>query len=138
MTVEGQSTTREAILTFLLREGNSSAGKLAKVMGISVQAMRRHLRSLDDDGLVESSAISKGPGRPLNLWQLTPEGHNSFNHANGSETFVLDLLASMDAKLSKERIAEILQQQTLEKAMNYRDKIGSGSLNLRLEKLVEL
>ena len=138
MTAELQATTREATLTLLLKQGKTSAANLAAFMEISVQAMRRHLRSLESDGLVESSSISEGPGRPSNLWKLTSEGHNCFNNGNGSEKFALDLLASIEANTSKENMAEILHIQTLEKAINYRAQIGNGDLNVRLQKLIEL
>lgn len=138
MNTEVQRTTREATLSLLLRHDKCSAANLADYLGISVQAMRRHLRSLENDGFVEASSNSVGPGRPSNIWQLTTEGHQCFNHANGSEKFALDLLASMEAKLSQERISEILNLQAIEKAINYRNQIGSGPLNSRLEKLIEL
>ena len=76
MTFAVQASTREATLRLLLRQGKGSASKLAVCIGISVQAMRRHLRSLESDGLVESSSNPEGPGRPSNLWQLTPQGQN--------------------------------------------------------------
>jgi len=139
MTVELETTTtREATLSLLLRKGGSSAANLAKCMGISVQAMRRHLRSLENDGLVASNLIADGPGRPSNFWQLTPQGHNCFNNAHGSENFALDLLAAIEMNLSDENVVKILNMQTLEKAISYRRKIGKGSLNTRLEKLIEL
>ena len=138
MTAEVQATTREATLTLLLRQGKCSAAHLAEGMGISVQAMRRHLRSLERDGMVESSVFSEGPGRPSNLWELTIKGYDCFSAGNGSENFALDLLASIEANTVNSSMAEILQKQTLEKAINYRQKIGSGSLNVRLEKLIEL
>ena len=139
MTAELEATsTREATLSLLLRQGSSSASNLAACMGISVQAMRRHLRSLENDGLVESHLISDGPGRPSNFWQLTSQGHNCFNNADGSQKFALDLLASIEANLSKENVTRILNLQAIEKAIKYRKKIGNGSLNSRLEKLIEL
>ena len=138
MSTEVHATTREATLSLLLRQGPDGAAHLAEVMGISVQGMRRHLRSLERDGMIESSVFSDGPGRPSNLWKLTIKGYNCFNNGNGSEKFALDLLASIEANTSNASMDEILDLQTLEKAINYRNKIGSGSLNVRLKKLIEL
>ena len=138
MTAEVQATTREATLTLLLKQGKASATKLAEVMGISVQAMRRHLRTLESDGFVESSSSAEGPGRPSNTWQLTSHGVDCFNDANGSEQFALELLASIESTLSEKNMVEVLHSQMDEKVLFYRDKIGSGALNIRLEKLVEL
>ena len=55
MGAQAQAPTRETTLTLLLRQGETSAATLAETLGISVQAMRRHLRSLEDDELVEAS-----------------------------------------------------------------------------------
>ena len=106
MTTESQAPTREATLTLLLRQGENSAANLAASLGISVQAMRRHLRSLEDDGLVEASPTPTGPGRPSNLWQLTEQGHHHF--PDGSENFALGLMESMKAALSPETFTSLL------------------------------
>ena len=136
MIPEVHATTRQAVLTTLLKQGERSASDLASYIGVSVQAMRRHLRSLEVDGLVEASLISGGPGRPSNLWQLTHQGQNCFGE--GSERFALDLLGSIEATLPPEMIESLLSKQALEKASIYRNKIGLGQIKDRLEKLVEL
>ena len=71
MTSEVHETTREATLTLLLKHGESSASALASSLGVSVQAMRRRLRGLQDACLVKSSQFSRGPGRPSNVWEVT-------------------------------------------------------------------
>ncbi len=45
--------TRLAIVERLLREGERSAGELAKPMPISLPAVSRHIRVLEDAGLIE-------------------------------------------------------------------------------------
>jgi len=138
MTSKVHASTREATLTYLLREGMSSASNLSVFMGISVQAMRRHLRSLELDGLVASSSISEGPGRPSNLWQLTLEGQNLFNNGSGSEKFALELLDSIEDTLPNEMISNLLSNQSRQKADLYKRLVGNGKLTVRLEKLVQL
>ena len=97
MGAPSQAPTREATLTLLLRQGEIDAAGLASQLSISVQAMRRHLRTLEDEGLVESTAVTVGPGRPSNLWRLTSRGHQHF--PDGSETFALGLLDSLAQSL---------------------------------------
>ncbi len=138
MTSKVYATTREATLTYLLREGVSSASNLSAVMGISVQAMRRHLRSLELDGLVAASPIAEGPGRPSNLWQLTFKGQNLFNNGSGSEKFALELLDSIEDILPNDMILSLLKNQSHQKANIYRRLMGNGNLTTRLEKLVQL
>ena len=78
MSLPVQANTRDAVLTLLLEQGEAEAGDLARTQGISVQAMRRQLRSLAEAGLVEASTSADGPGRPSNRWRLTNHGRRRF------------------------------------------------------------
>jgi DeoR family suf operon transcriptional repressor len=98
--------------------------------------MRRHLRSLEEDALVEASTAVAGPGRPTNHWRLTHRGQERFG--DGSETFALGLLQSMAATLPADTVSNLMEQQAEQKARTYRSKIGSGPLEDRLERLTEL
>ncbi|MEB3243414.1 MAG: iron-sulfur cluster biosynthesis transcriptional regulator SufR [Cyanobacteriota bacterium] len=128
--------TRDAVLALLLRQGEATAATLAASLGVSVQAMRRHLRSLEEDALVEASPAVAGPGRPTNHWRLTALGQERFG--DGSETFALGLLQSMAATLPADTVSHLMHQQAEEKAKVYRTHIGGGSLEHRLERLTEL
>ena len=136
MSPESLASSREATLALLLKHGESTASGLASLLKISVQAMRRHLRSLEEDGLVKASSTNNGPGHPTNLWQLTSKGHNRFDY--GAETFAFDLLESLEGTLSPEALKSLLSQQAIYKASVYRSQIGSGSIVQRMRKLVEL
>ena len=136
MGAQSQAPTRETTLTLLLRQGETSAAKWAETLGISVQAMRRHLRSLEHDELVKSSPTQDGPGRPSNLWRLTQKGHQHF--PDGSENFALGLLESMAATLPPEVMADLLRQQALGKATLYRQQLGNAPLEQRVRELANL
>lgn len=130
------ATTRDAVLAWLLRKGEATAGELAEHLNVSVQVMRRHLRSLEEDGLVQASPAPEGPGRPSNRWQLTTKGQGQF--PDGSEHFALGLLESLAGTLPPELVNSLLEQQALQKAGVYRQTVGQGSLKERLERLVDL
>jgi len=136
MGAPSQAPTREATLTLLLRQGEIDAAGLASQLGISVQAMRRHLRTLEDEGLVESTAVTAGPGRPSNLWRLTSRGHQHF--PDGSETFAIGLLDSLAQSLPPEMLSALLQQQAQDKADQYRRHLGDAPLEERVRALVDL
>ena len=136
MGAHAQAPTRESTLTLLLRQGELSASHLARELGISVQAMRRHLRSLEDEGLVESTPMPAGPGRPSNRWRLTEQGHHHF--PDGSENFALGLLQSMAANLPPEAMSSLLTKQALDKAGHYRHTLGTAPLQERVARLAEL
>ena len=138
MSFDAQDTTRQETLRLLLLQGSCTASTLAAHMEISVQAMRRHLRSLEKEGFIQFSANPIGPGRPSNKWTLTNKGQNCFDNGNRSQKFALDLLDSIEESDCTENLSEILQSQMLKKSVIYRQKIGQGSLKSRLKKLVEL
>lgn len=136
MSAQAPLSTRDAVLALLLEQGEAEAADLAGTVGISVQAMRRHLRSLADDGLAESNSSATGPGRPSNRWRLTENGRNRF--PDGSGGFALDLLDSMRTTLPEETMRQLLNQQAEAKANRYRDQLGSDPLPQRLEQLAAL
>ncbi|GDX72275.1 transcriptional regulator [Cyanobium sp.] len=136
MSASTQAPTREAALTLMLRQGELTAAQLAQDLGVSVQVMRRHLRSLEEEGLVEASPCTEGPGRPSNRWHLTQAGRGQF--PDGSDEFALGLLSSIAASLPTGTVDQLLQRQAADKATDYRHRIGSGTLQQRLERLVEL
>jgi len=131
-----QAPTRTAALALLLRKGEATAAELADSLAVSVQVMRRHLRSLEEDGLVQACPAAEGPGRPSNRWHLTGKGQGQF--PDGSEYFALSLLESMAGSLPPELVQNLLEHQALQKACNYRDLVGKGTLQERLERLVDL
>jgi DeoR family suf operon transcriptional repressor len=128
--------TREAALAVLMRQGECTAAELAEQLAVSVQVMRRHLRGLEEDQLVEASSSQTGPGRPSNRWRLTVAGHGWF--PDGNEAFALGLLKSMSTTLPPETLAVLLHQQAVVKAATYRHHIGEGTLQQRLQRLAEL
>jgi len=130
------SSTRESALALLLRLGETTAAQLAELLGVSVQIMRRHLRGLEEEGLVASSPAPEGPGRPTNRWHLTADGRSQF--PDGGQQFALGLLESMADTLSPGTVQQLMAQQALQKAQTYRLQIGTGSLQNRLEQLVDL
>ena len=136
MSTQAQAPTRYAALSLLIKQGESKASNLANALGISVQAMRKHLRSLEEEGLVEANPSGGRPGRPSNSWRLTRLGTKQFH--DGSEDFALGLLDSMITTLPPETVTALLKQQAIEKAVTYKQQIGEGSIKQRVENLAKL
>lgn len=130
----GASSTRQSALALLLRLGEATAADLADQLRVSVQVMRRHLRGLEEDGLVTSSPAPEGPGRPTNRWHLSADGRAVF--PDGGQQFALGLLESLADNLPPETVKQLMAQQALQTALTYRQLIGEGSLQQRLERLV--
>jgi predicted ArsR family transcriptional regulator len=81
------SRTRDEVARLLLEHGPATAASLAKRLGLSTAAVRRHLEALAADGLVadrEQRPLGphhRGRGRPAREFTLTGPGRQSFPHA---------------------------------------------------------
>lgn len=133
---KSQPTTRKGVMAILLRIGEATAHDIASRLSISVQVTRRHLRSLELEGLVEGAPSAAGPGRPSFLWRLSGQGQAQF--ADGSEAFALNLLQSLSSNLPQETLEALLNCQASQQANRYRERLGEGPLEQRVARLVEL
>ena len=136
MTTTGFPSTKQSILQYLLKEGEATAQQLAIALNISQQAVRRHLNELEAEGLIEYQLIQHGMGRPQHRYQLSREGRSLFPHRYGE--FAVSFLDALVETVGEEQVSRVLAKQWHKKALEYRDRVGKGSLQDRVTKLMEL
>jgi DeoR family transcriptional regulator, suf operon transcriptional repressor len=137
MTAKSQTpSTKEDILQYLLKQGRARAQELAEALSVSPQAIRRHLKDLEAEQLIEYESVQEGMGRPQHVYQLTAAGRSHFPHRY--DEFALSLLDSIADTVGPETVTKVLGKQWQEKALNYRRQIGLGSVRDRLRQLVEI
>lgn len=136
MTTTQQPSTKQDILNHLLRQGHLTAQELAERLQVSPQAIRRHLKDLETEGLIVHRAIQAGMGRPNYSYELSREGRAQF--PDRYNDFAVSLLDTLAETVGKDQVGSILRKQWERKALEYRDRIGSGSLEERVSGLVEL
>ncbi|HEY9628887.1 MAG TPA: iron-sulfur cluster biosynthesis transcriptional regulator SufR [Coleofasciculaceae cyanobacterium] len=136
MTATQQPSTKQHILNHLLKQGHATAQDLAHQLEISAQATRRHLKDLEDEGLIHHETIQVGMGRPNYIYKLSQIGHHQF--PDRYDEFAVSLLTTLAATVDKKQFSDILRKQWEQKALEYRDRLGSGSLQDRVAALVEI
>jgi len=136
MTLSFTASTKDDILQHLLKQGQTTAQELASLLGISPQAIRRHLKDLEQEGLVEHQALRSGLGRPQFYYQLSKKGRGQFPQRYGE--FAVSFLDSLVETAGEQQLGLVLKQQWRRKAEHYRQSIGRGSVQERVENLVEL
>lgn len=136
MTTTQQPSTKQDILQCLLKQGQATAQDLAEQLQISPQATRRHLKDMEEEGLIVHEAVHAGMGRPNYHYSLSPAGRSQF--PDRYDEFAVSLLDTLAETVGKEQMGSILRKQWERKALEYRDRIGAGSLKERVDKLVEL
>jgi DeoR family transcriptional regulator, suf operon transcriptional repressor len=131
-----QASTKQEILQCLLKSGESTAQDLANILSISAQAVRRHLKDLESEGAILYRSVALGNGRPQHLYQLSQQGRDKF--PNQYDRFAISFLNTLVENLGYDSASEILQKHWEKKSLDYRTKLGCGSLKERMAKLVEL
>jgi predicted ArsR family transcriptional regulator len=70
--------TRRAVLEQLKLMGPRTVAQLHEALNVTGVAVRRHLDTLERDGLVRQTTRSSGRGRPAHVYSLTELGHDLF------------------------------------------------------------
>lgn len=86
--MSGVTSGAVRVARVLLQDGPTTASTLAESLGLSTQAVRRHLEQLNDEGLVASGdrapfgpAPTRGRGRPPRVYYLTERGRDAFEQS---------------------------------------------------------
>lgn len=136
MTTIHEPSTKQDILQHLVKQGQTSAQLLAEHLGISPQAVRRHLKDLEDEGLIEREAVQSGMGRPNYLYSLSQQGRDRLPERYND--FAVSLLNTLAQTVGPDQMGTILRKQWEQKALDYRNQVGGGSLAERVARLAEL
>jgi DeoR family suf operon transcriptional repressor len=136
MTTTSNSSTKQEILRYLLKGDRATAQELAEALDISPQATRRHLKDLEEEGAIEHESVQAGMGRPQHQYHLSRKGRDRFPHRYGE--FTVSFLDTLVETVGEEQVSAVLRKQWERKAVEYRDRIGTGSLSKRVINLIAL
>lgn len=131
-----QHSTKQDILHQLLKQAQATAQELAGLLKISPQAIRRHLKDLEAEDLILHQAVQVGMGRPQHVYQLSRKARDRFPDRHNE--FAVDLLDTLAEAIGPEQMGLVLHKQWQRKAIEYRERLGNGSLQERVANLVEL
>jgi predicted ArsR family transcriptional regulator len=91
----------------LLRRASRTVDELAQALGLTDNAVRAHLATLERDGLVQQRGVRRGAGKPAYTYELTLEAERLYPRAYGPLLrYLLDTLAEW---LSPEELATLLR-----------------------------
>lgn len=102
--------TRNAADRFLMlikTRGPLSAAELAGELGITTEGARLQLVKLAEEGLLQAESISKGVGRPMQIWSLTPMGNARFPDSHTELT--VDIIQTIKTVLGPEALANVIK-----------------------------
>nr|WP_258016058.1 metalloregulator ArsR/SmtB family transcription factor [Streptomyces sp. AJS327] len=126
--LDEQSGTRNKVARSILDHGPSTAAELARRLGLTQAAVRRHLDALAAEGVVEAREKrvygSRGRGRPAKVFALTDGGRDAFDQAY--DELAADALrwiarSAGGGELGEAAIAEFARARLADQAEKYRD-----------------
>ncbi len=119
----------------LKTRGNMSTRTLAEALGISVPAVRQHLKAQGE--FVEMEELRQGVGRPAQIWRLTPAAQGRFPDTHAELT--VRLIESIEHSLGETALEAVIADRFTETLHNYRRKLsGVTTLAGKLKRLAQI
>lgn len=68
----------DRILSTLKTRGALGIPDIARILSVTVEAVRQQMAKLEAEGLVDAESRSSGRGRPTQIWRLTGKATSAF------------------------------------------------------------
>ena len=126
------ASTRGQIVT-LLRRSSRTVDELAQALGLTDNAVRAHLATLERDGIVQQRGVRRGSGKPASVYDLAPEAEQLFPKAY--DPVLQQLLEVLRERIPADEVETLLRE--VGRRIAGRWKVPSGDLRVRLGAAVE-
>jgi predicted ArsR family transcriptional regulator len=128
-------STRGRIVT-LLRGGTKTVNDLTQELGLTDNAVRAHLLSLERDGLVKQSGIQPGHRKPHFAYELTAEAEHLFPKAY--HALLNQLITVLKDRFSARDLERVLREVGRSMAAQDAASARNGSLEQRVRKALQV
>ena len=95
-------------IVLLLRGTSCTVNELMEQLGLTDNAVRAHLLTLERDGLVKQAGIQRGHRKPHFAYELTPEAETLFPKAYDS--LLNQLITVLRGRLAPKTLKEVLRE----------------------------
>lgn len=117
----------------LLEGGPATAAALAERLALTPTAVRRHLDTLEADGLVEAGerapygpAPARRRGRPARVFALTATGRDAFEQAY--DDLAVDVLRYLAEVQGEEGVQQFARRRVADLEARYADQLAGGDI----------
>jgi len=132
----GQRGLRGEILVELKKSQPVTAKDLAGVFDVSANAIRRHLKELETEGLVRYARENRGTGAPTYAFSLSENGEALFPTQYGE--VLADVLEVVARNGGRQAIREMFAERFREQADRIRAELPEASLEQKVEAVATL
>ena len=128
--------TKQRILTLLKMNGGLTTRDLGDMLDISATAVRRHLNTLEAQGLISHRTEQQGMGRPSFVYELTADASNIFPQSYAAfATSILQALLDLDGT---EKLDELFDRHQERRRQQYLSRTTGETLSERVASLARL
>jgi DeoR family suf operon transcriptional repressor len=131
----GFAGVRGLILAELKASAVLTTKELARRLEVSLNAVRHHLRELEELALVEARRERNGVGAPSFAYRLTPSGEALFPRRY--EGLLLGLLDTIEREQGRSKAVTMLEGQFTAAAEQLQQQVGNSSPEQRLEAVAQ-
>jgi DeoR family suf operon transcriptional repressor len=129
--IAGHKGLRSQVLLEIKKAQPVTAKQLAVRFGVSANAIRRHLKELEIEGLVQFIREQSGMGAPAFAYQLTDQGESLF--PNGYRDALTGLLEQVAEKDGRKAVVEMFEQRYAQLALRLKAELASTPGGERLK-----
>jgi predicted ArsR family transcriptional regulator len=129
-------STRKMILNMIKVKGSMSVNDMAKRLGITEMGVRRHLNTLERDGLIESTLVRQAMGRPAHLFSLSEAADDLF--PKNYPQLTLDLLGELSAASGEDTVGMLFERRKDKLLRSYGKRMEGKALKERVSELADI
>ncbi|WP_310258260.1 helix-turn-helix transcriptional regulator [Fictibacillus barbaricus] len=123
MTMKNHTSTRDEIIYLLKRHKRMTVTEMAKSLGITEMAVRRHLNTLERDHVVETTLVRQAMGRPIHFYHLSATGDEQFPRNYSGLT--VELLKDLEDMSGTNMVEGLFQKREDRLQDKYKDRMDS-------------
>jgi len=128
-------STRGRIVS-LLRGGTGTVSELSEKLGLTDNAVRAHLLTLERDGLVRQSGVQRGARKPHFSYELTHEAERLFPKAY--DALLNQLITALKGRLPQAALEDVLREVGRSLAASQVSGKSSTDLEGRVQRALEV
>ena len=134
--MENNISTRREILNLIRTHGGMTAQQLADKLEITSMGVRRHLATLERDGMLRLKTQRQAAGRPTFVYHLTDEGYDSF--PKNYHLLATQLLDAVRVREGEDKVAALFAGRMDQLVAQYAPRMEGKDLAARVAELAKI
>ena len=125
---------RGSILVALKQSGSMTAKDLGGLLGLSLNAIRHHVKELEAESVITHERETHGVGAPVYSYRLTERGEEMFPARY--EAALTEVLDQMVARVGREQTVESLTNHFQQLSRRLADELAGAPAERRVDRVV--